>query len=138
MVDLDSEARPGGCPRAPRKSALARPATVGVSVELRRDTERSSGWRVEYRVRPAEPAVLNLALVEDHSQIEVLRGENARRLLLHRNEVRAFLERDISGFTEGSWRPEIPRALDGSKGFHAVAYVADPKTLAVLGADSSG
>ncbi len=113
--------------------ALRRPARVGLAVQSGRD-EGSGSVVVEYEVsRATGKAVLHVALVESGLVSDVVRGENAGRRLSHDQVVRVFETVRLKGSGKGRVELKAPETVV-SENMSIVAYVQDPKTMAVLGA----
>ncbi|TWU08029.1 DUF1223 domain-containing protein [Stieleria varia] len=111
--------------------ALQRPATCTIKLSKQLD---DASMNIQYAVNGhRERDVLNLAIVQDVSPIEVTRGENAGRYLGHANVVRHFqvVELDESG--SGSVSIKLPKELVRADS-QLIAYVQDAKTFAISGA----
>jgi hypothetical protein len=110
------------------KAALAKPALVEVGLAAH---ERESQFEIDYQVRgAAEGDRLHLVLVQRRANTVVRAGENAGETLTHVSVVREHAERNVDG-GQGSWRVTPESAAE-----HAVvAFVQDPETLGVLGAN---
>lgn len=75
---------------------------------------------------------LLLAVADDRRESHVARGENANKVLPHRHVVRAFRTVRVSATADE--RAEMAGDLTSRAAF-AVAYLADPTTLSILGAE---
>ena len=115
--------------------ALATPAKVRVAVHATRGSAPTL-IRVAYDVGPTEPVDLHLAVAIDRAETRVTRGENANQLLKHRHVVLAFETRRIAAAERGQWLAAWP-ASAGALAAFVVAYVSDPRTLAIAGADGT-
>jgi len=117
--------------RAAIERALAMPATAQVSFEAQR---RGDGVDITYRVNAPGHAMLQLAAADDAAETRVTRGENASQLLRHRHVVRAFHSVPVEGATSGAWHASWPAGKPRG-GVFVAAYLTDPSTLSVLGAE---
>jgi hypothetical protein len=117
--------------RAAIERAFARPAEASVRVSA---SKADQAMRVDYRVASQRSVRLALAVAEDTAVTEVTRGENASRTLRHRHVVRAFTTRDLAATASGTWLASWPVAAD--RAAFVVAFVSDPESLGVLGADA--
>lgn len=107
---------------------LARPARARVELHTEADAGRV---RVAFSIAGSPPgATLAVALVDRERQVDVPRGENAGRHLVHVNVVRAF--RVVPAESKGAVDLDPPPDRDGPEA--VVAYVQERETLAVLGA----
>lgn len=112
--------------------ALGRRALSQVSLKLSKSSD-SGGLGVQYEVEGTrEGRLLNVAIVETPSANKVDRGENGGRTLQHVNVVRAFETVRLEGAT-GQVELELPKEFD-LKRAEIIAYVQDPKSLAITGA----
>jgi len=119
---------------APRaRSAIARelalPATATISLSASRTP---NAIQIRAGVLSPRGGKLMVAVADDQARSRVSAGENAHRELLHRHVVRAF--RSIEVRAEAEERLEIPWRRESGAVFVA-AYLSDPATLAVLGAE---
>ena len=110
---------------------LAQPASLAIALvpELAQST-LEVGYRLEGDTRNA---VLHVAVTQPVPHVAVSRGENAGRTLSHQGVVRAFVSQELNGKPTGSLGLELPGGMDPRQAT-LVAYAADVKTLAVLGA----
>ena len=112
--------------------SLARASEVTISATAKyNDSGRtiSLDYRLAGRTRGRW---LNIALVETPDANSVPRGENAGRKLSHVNVVRVFRAMPIEG-DKTKLTISVPEDLDDTE-MRLIAYVQDPKTLAVVGA----
>ena len=116
--------------------ALAAPPTVRVAVSATRLEGPRASIRVDYRVGPTEAVDLHLAVAIDKADTRVTGGENANRVLEHRHVVLAFETRPSTTAGSGTWLSPWPASAKGAAAF-VVAYVSDPRTLAILGSDGT-
>lgn len=84
------------------------------------------------------PLLLHLAVVERGLSTQVKRGENGGRTLEHENVVRSFVtvKLDASSKASGTQAVDVPKHLIRSRA-SVIAYVQDPRTMRVLGADAA-
>ena len=100
-------------------------------VRLRLGNITTGGVQIAYQTEGLpKHAWVHIAVVERGLVQRVTRGENAGRLLRHENVVRAFQTRRTA---EGDLFLPFPENLNAANST-LVAYVQDPKTLAVLAA----
>jgi len=116
--------------RAAIGRALARPATANVSFSAR---QHAASLEIDAHVSSPKAGDLLLAVAEDQAETRVTRGENADRRLSHRHVVRAFRSVAVKPMQDVRW--EVPWPAGRSAPFIA-AYLTDPETLAVIGADA--
>ena len=103
--------------------AMKAPARAAVTLSRR-------GAEVAYAVEGAtDGALLNVVVVEDRQTVEVGRGENSGRTLKHANVVRWFQAIPLAKGVGGAVEVALPK---GSA--RVIAYVQDPKTMAISGA----
>ena len=79
-------------------------------------------------------AVLNVALVEKKTQVNVLRGENEGRLLTHHHVVREFVtvKADLSGMV----RLKLPDGLDADD-VDVIGFIQDKASMSILAVNSA-
>lgn len=116
--------------------ALATPAKIRVAVNATHGKSAPTLIRVDYDVGPTGPVDLHLAVALDRAETRVTRGENANQLLKHRHVVLAFDTRRIAAAERGQWLAPWP-ASAGAAGAFVVAYVSEPGTLAIVGAEGT-
>jgi hypothetical protein len=114
------------------EQALALPAVVSVEVNARAAEGRRE-VHVDYHVSGCpRTCEITVALVQDHAETTVLRGENARRVLKHRHVVRSLstrvLRADGPGTIVAEWRDAKSEPAE------VVTFVSDADSGAVLGA----
>ncbi len=120
--------------RAVLTKAMETPGRVAVTVHVKKLTA-GAPLQIHYEI-PAAPAgaVLHLALVERGLVQQVVRGENAGRLLHHENVVRLFETVPLSKGGSGEVTLFVPAGVTLAR-TAVIGYVQDPKTLVILGAD---
>lgn len=112
--------------------ALGRRSLSKVSLTVSK-LSGSGNLGVSYEVNGSrEGRLLNVAIVETPRANKVDRGENGGRTLQHVNVVRAFETVRLDD-AAGQVELKLPEELDVEHA-EVIAYVQDPKTLAITGA----
>ncbi|MEP6847049.1 MAG: DUF1223 domain-containing protein [Panacibacter sp.] len=100
------------------------------TIELKAKVIDDKSISVTYNLDKSSNEILNIALVQLHTETDVKRGENEGRILKHINIVRDFKTIGISGQPQGSIGLNIPAGLS-AKGFKVIAYAQDVDTFEV-------
>ncbi len=117
-------------------NAMKTPAKANVTLKLK-PGKTSDAFIAEYGVKGAPPnALVHLALVERGIVNKVPKGENAGRTLRHENVVRVFQTSPVGPQAAGEMELKIPNGLV-RKNLSVIAYVQDPQTLAIAGAEGA-
>ena len=117
------------------RAALVTPASNKVAISIARD--KAGGYRVTYSVAGDRAgSVLNLAVIEQGLSSDVLRGENAGRVLAEPSVVRWF---DAVAIDSAGHGEVALSSITGLRPDHAqiVGYVQSRRTLAVSGATAA-
>ncbi len=114
--------------------AMQTPAKANVTLKLK-PGKKSDAFIAEYSVTgaPAD-ALVHIALVERGLVSKVSKGENAGRTLRHENVVRVFRTLPVGAQGTGETELKIPSGLV-RKNLAVIAYVQEPQTLTILGAE---
>ena len=79
---------------------------------------------VSYQLDKSSNSLLNVALIQLHTQSDVKRGENEGRVLKHVNVVRDFKTINVSKNTSGSISVTLPQGLT-AKDCKVISYLQD-------------
>lgn len=115
--------------------SLAEKPTAKIELDIESDAAAelvTVGYRTEGELASR---LLHIALVQPSAANSVPRGENAGRDLSHANVVRAFKSMGLSE-SDGSVQLRVPSDMSLANA-KIIAYIQDPKTLAIVGATSS-
>lgn len=122
--------------RAALQAALAGQAAAEVTLDVTHDPANKT-WRVDYQTRGARAGNRLVAcLVADAAPNRVTRGENSGETLSHAGVVRAIKATAIDSDGDGSLTLAWPDSQEGEAAAEPriVAFVQDPRTLAIRGA----
>jgi hypothetical protein len=78
---------------------------------------------------------LNIALIQEHAETKVMRGENQGRTLNHVNVVRDFKTVDVKG-SNGDMSLQLPEGMN-AKDFVVIGFVQSGTTLKINAADEA-
>ena len=106
---------------------------MGSSIKLQSALNANNKIDLTYNIKPNNGAVLNVVLVQRHSETDVKRGENSGRKLHHINIARDFKTVNATA-DKGNISLTIPDGLT-VKDCSIIAYLQDKRSLEILDAN---
>ena len=106
-------------------------ASTGIIIKAKGTT--NNAINVSYQLNKTSNAILNIALVQQHAQSNVKRGENEGKILTHVNVVRDFKTISIAKTATGNTSFTLPQGLS-AKDCKVISFLQHADNLEVTAA----